>query len=190
MTDNPEMDRPDMPAGYGIVEGLEGTLPWAWAEARLADARNYWVATAGPDAVPHVAPVWGVWVHGAVWFGTDPDSAKGRNLVRDGRVVVHLESGDEAVILHGRAEFVAPVGLDGALRDALDEAYAAKYVDGETGEPLRLTDGPEGSVICRVAPRRVLGWLEQDFLRSRTRWRFSGRHRAALAGLKERSKPA
>lgn len=173
MTSDPAVDRPDMPAGYGPVEGLDGTLPWEWAESRLLDARNYWVATAGPNGAPHVAPVWGVWVHGAVWFGTDPDSTKGRNLARDGRVVVHLESGNEAVIVRGRAEAVAPGDLDRALLEALDGAYAAKYVDGETGEPFRLSDGPEGSLVYRVAPAAVLGWLERDFVRSRTRWRFA-----------------
>lgn len=161
-----------MPAAYGPVEGLDGTLPWTWAESRLVDARNYWVATVGPGGAPHVAPVWGIWVDGAVWFGTDPASAKARNLDRDGRVVVNLESGEEAVIVHGDADSLPLGDLDPTLRDALDDAYAAKYVDVETGEPMRLSDAPEGSLIYRVTPRHVLGWLEQDFPRSRTRWRF------------------
>jgi PPOX class probable F420-dependent enzyme len=172
MPSEPVVDRPDMPPGYGPAEGVEGTLPWPWAERQLSDARNYWVATTGSDGAPHIVPVWGVWFDGALWFSTDPASTKGRNLGRDDRVVVHLESGDEVVIVHGRAATV-PIGdLDRATLVAVDEAYAAKYVDPETGDPIRLTGGPEGSVVHRVAPRRVLAWLERDFLRSRTRWRF------------------
>jgi hypothetical protein len=171
-TQEPTTDRPDMPAGYGPVEGLEGALPWEWAERRLVDARNYWVATTAQDGAPHVAPVWGVWVRDMLWFGTDPASAKGRNLDRDDRVVVHLESGDEVVIVHGRAEAVRFHDLDEATAGAVDDAYAAKYVDVETGQPLRLSDGPDGAIVHRVVPRRLLGWLEHDFLRTRTRWRF------------------
>ena len=174
MTNEPVVDRPTMPEGYGPAEGLDGALPWSWVVERLVPARNYWVATTGADGVPQLAPVWGVWVQDAVWFGTDPSSAKGRNLARDPRAVVHLESGDEVVIVRGRAERKALADLDRSLLEALDEAYAAKYVDAESGESFRLTTGPEGSSVYRVAPRTVLGWLESDFLRSRTRWRFPG----------------
>jgi hypothetical protein len=172
MTGAMAVDRPDMPAGYGLTDDLDGVLPWAWAERRLVESRNYWVATAGPDGAPHVAPVWGVWVDGALWFGTEPTSAKGRNLARDDRLVVHLESGEEVVIVHGRVTTVALDQLDPAIARAVDDAYAAKYVDPETDRPMRLSDSPEGSRFYRVAPGRCLGWLEHDFLRSRTRWRF------------------
>lgn len=172
MTSMPAVDRPEMPEGYGPGEGLDGTLPWTWAEQRLVAAHNYWVATSGPAGAPHVVPAWGVWVRRAFWFGSDPGAAKARNLTREPRVAVHLESGDEVVIVHGRAAVVPIDHLDRDLATALDEAYTAKYVDQETGEPLSLTDGPEGSAVYRVVPERVLGWLERDFLRSRTRWRF------------------
>lgn len=111
----------------------------------------------------------GVWVADAIWFGTDPVSAKGRNLARDERVVVHLESGDEAVIIHGDAAICAFPDQDPTLVEAVDAAYSAKYVDVETGEPLTLSGGPEGGAAFRVTPRRVLAWLEDDFVRSRTR---------------------
>jgi hypothetical protein len=77
MTTNVTVDRPDMPAEYGPVDGLDGTLLWSWADQRLVDARNYWVATASVEGIPHVAPVWGVWSHGTLWFGTDPSPPRG-----------------------------------------------------------------------------------------------------------------
>jgi nitroimidazol reductase NimA-like FMN-containing flavoprotein (pyridoxamine 5'-phosphate oxidase superfamily) len=76
-------------------------LPWGWAEERLASSRNYWIATARAGGSPHAMPVWGVWIDDAVVFGTSARSRKGRNLTRDPRVVVHLESGDEVVVLEG-----------------------------------------------------------------------------------------
>lgn len=169
--ETPIVDRPDMPEDYGPQEDLEGVLAWSWADERLSEARTYWVATTTEAAAPHVAPVWGTWVDGALWFGTSPASAKGRHLDRDPRVVVNLDSGEEVVIVHGAAERVLVAELDVDLRARIDEGYAGKYVDQETGEPLPLTQGPAGS-IYRITPSKVLGWLEHDFLLSRTRWRF------------------
>ena len=58
----PRSGRPHMP-GYGILgpDGGTGLLPWSWAEERLRDSRNYWLATVRPDGRPHVMPVWAVW---------------------------------------------------------------------------------------------------------------------------------
>jgi nitroimidazol reductase NimA-like FMN-containing flavoprotein (pyridoxamine 5'-phosphate oxidase superfamily) len=169
----PRVDRPDMPAGYGPTEGLDATLPWSWAEERLVRSRSYWIATSAADGAPHVAPVWGVWVNDRLWFGTDPTSAKGRHLAREPRVAVNLESGDEVVIVYGRAAAVPVADLGAAQARTIDDAYAAKYVDPASGQAVHLIEGPpEGSVVYRVVPRRVLGWHEHDFLRSRTRWTF------------------
>lgn len=172
MNEQVVVDRPDMPAGYGPAEPSEGMLSWPWVTERLARSRSYWVATTGPDGAPHVAPVWGVWVSDAIWFGADRVSAKGRNLARDGRVVVHLESGDETVIIHGDAVICAFTDEDPALVEAIDAAYSAKYVDVETDEPLTFSGGPDGGAAFRVTTRRVLAWREDDFVRSRTRWTF------------------
>jgi hypothetical protein len=169
----PRVDRPDMPVSYGPAEGSQGTLPWSWAEERLLRSRSYWIATSARSGAPHVAPVWGVWVFDRLWFGTDPTSAKGRHLARDPRVAVNLESGDEVVIVHGRATPIPVVDLEPAAARTIDEAYVTKYVDPASGDPVHLLDGPpEGSVVYRVVPHRVLGWHEHDFLRSRTRWTF------------------
>ena len=64
--------------GYGISPGPNGLLPWSWAQARLRDARNYWVASTGPDGAPHLAAVWAVWFDGAVVFSTGGRSRKAR----------------------------------------------------------------------------------------------------------------
>ena len=128
-------------------------LPWSWAEERLAASRNYWVVTSGEDG-PAAAPVWGVWADGAVYFGTSPRSRKGRNIERDPQVVIHLESGDEVVILHGEVE------LDEVDEPILD-AYEAKY-----------DHRPPTKTLYRLRPARVLAWREVDFPTSATRFDF------------------
>ena len=92
--------RPYAP-GYGIPSDPAGMLSWDRVEGHLTEARNYWVATVRPDGRPHVTPVWGLWVGEAFYFGAEPGSRKARNLVENPNVVVHLESGDDVVIVEG-----------------------------------------------------------------------------------------
>ncbi len=152
-------DRPHMP-GYGLQPPTEkdGLLPWTFVSQRMAQAWNYWVATASPAGIPHAVPVWGIWVDERFYFSTGQTSRKGRNLAANPRVVVHLESGDEAVILHGRVEEVPP----GELFSRLDETYYQKY-------DVHLTDeSPVYGVVVTLA----MAWQEREFPTSATRWRF------------------
>jgi pyridoxine/pyridoxamine 5'-phosphate oxidase len=146
--------RPEFEPGYGISAEEEGMLDWSWADERLAASRNYWIVTADADGEPAAAPVWGVWADGAVYFGTNPNSRKGRNIARDPRIVVHLESGDEVVILHGEAEIVE-------VDDSVLDAYGTKY-----------GYRPPGSRLFRLRPRRALAWLEADYSKTATRFDF------------------
>ena len=156
MGELPRPDRPEMPASYGVGDPRYGFEPieWAWVEERMASARNYWVATVRSDGRLHSAPVWGLWTDGAFHFFTDPESLKARTIARDGRAVVHLESGDEVVILEGIME-ACP-----ASREVV-EAYGSKY-------GISLGDDPGG--MFRLKLTKALSWLESDFPRTATRW--------------------
>jgi PPOX class probable F420-dependent enzyme len=162
----PKATRPGM-RNYGVSETEEGMLSWEWISGRMSESRNYWISTTRPDGRPHAAPVWGVWVDETLYFGTEPSSRKARNLAHNPNVAVHLESGDEAVILEGVAEELAAPGS--SLSERIIEAYAAKYVDPETGEAFR-PDSAAGMLAVR--PRVVFAWLERDFPRTATRWVF------------------
>jgi Pyridoxamine 5'-phosphate oxidase len=146
----PTARRPSFP-GYGVPDDPSGMLPWAWADERLAASRNYWVATVGP----HASPVWGLWRGGELLFSCGARSRKARDLARDPRLVVHLESGDEVVIVEGVAEPTAATEGD-------VEEYERKY-------DFRPEPG-EGWYVVR--PGRVLAWREADYQRSVTRFDF------------------
>jgi hypothetical protein len=88
-------------------------------------------------------------------------------------VIVHLESADEAVIVHGRPRVDVAADLDPDVLAEVDDAYAGKYVDPMTGTPVRLVGQGPDALVYRVVPDRVLGWLEHDFPRTRTRWRIT-----------------
>ena len=148
--------RPGFAPDYGISADEEGRLPWEWADARLGAAHNYWIATGG-SAGPNAAPVWGLWLGDVFVFSTNPTSRKGRDLAADPRIVVHLESGDEVVILQGSAEPLEP-----ALHDRVRDEYEQKY-------GMRL-DPDEGWFQLR--PSRGQAWRESDYPTSATRYDF------------------
>src|SRR5204862_540824 len=139
-----------MPAGYGIAQTDKGLLTWDWVTSQIEKARNYWICTTRPDGRPHAAPVWGLWLDDAVWFSTGRASRKARNLARDPSLVVHLESGDDTVILEGEAEEVSdPAALERFV-DAYDEKYAFRP---DPGEPANVT--------YSLRPRMAQTWREQ-----------------------------
>jgi len=92
------------------------------------------------------------------FFSTAENSRKGRNLAANPQLVLHLESGDEAVILEGVVEAVP----EGSEFDFLDKTYFAKY-----GVSL-TTQNP----VYRLLVRKAFAWRERDFPTSATRWCF------------------
>ncbi len=159
----PKTGRPDMPRSYGLKGPRSGSglMPWSQASVQLAQARNYWVCTVRADGRPHAMPVWGVWLEDQLFFSTSRASQKGRNLARDPRVVVHLESGDEVVILEGMAEEV----MDEGQLTRFAEAYDAKY-------HFRPDIQDQENVTYAVRAQAAFGWLEKDFPGGATRWKF------------------
>jgi nitroimidazol reductase NimA-like FMN-containing flavoprotein (pyridoxamine 5'-phosphate oxidase superfamily) len=159
----PGADRPAMPQSYGLQSptGGSGLMSWERVREQLVRARNYWIGTTRPDGRPHVMPVWGLWLDEQVWFSTARLSRKGRNLSHAPDVVVHLESGDDVVILEGTAQEVT----DPARLSQFAEAYLAKYdLRPDVVDPLNLT--------YAVQVHTAFAWLESDFPGGATRWQF------------------
>lgn len=141
-----------LPQGYGTSERL---LPWSYARQRLEQAQNYWLCTASPSAVPHAAPLWGVWLGEQLIFDGHPATRWGSNILANPHVSVHLESGVEVVIVEGTVEDVAEPGSAWYGRAAA--AFKAKY----------NYDLPDHGFFV-LHPRMVLAWTE--FPKDATRW--------------------
>jgi len=154
----PERSRPHTP-GYGIPETEEGMLPWSHVVDRLPGPRNYWVSTTRPDGRPHATPVWGVWVDDKLYFGGGPDTRRSRNLDLNPAVVVHLESGDDVVIIEGVTEKYTEQNAEPALLTRIDDAYEAKY------------NMRHGTPVWAVRPKVVFAWT--TYPTTVTRWKFS-----------------
>jgi nitroimidazol reductase NimA-like FMN-containing flavoprotein (pyridoxamine 5'-phosphate oxidase superfamily) len=152
----PKRSRPHI-KDYGIPEDDAGMLEWSFVTERMKSALNYWVCTVFPDARPHVVAVWGAWIDDRLYFGGGPDTRWARNLRANPQVAVHLESGHEAVIFEGTAEFVTIT--DAVLQKQLDETYKSKY-DLES----------HGNTYWILKPRKAFAWKE--FPTTPTRWIF------------------
>ncbi|MCC6612358.1 MAG: pyridoxamine 5'-phosphate oxidase family protein [Anaerolineae bacterium] len=161
MTPNPHPSRPGM-KNYGISTEPDGLMAWDWAVDQLTRSRNYWISTAGADGNPHAAPVWAIWMDGMLVFGTGEGTRKERNFRHNANVVVHLESGDDVVILEGRVEVMRDVSIVERFGKLYEAKYGLNPVD----------DSPEGSTFWGFRPRTGLTWLEHDFPKTATRWTF------------------
>jgi hypothetical protein len=156
----PQAIRPKMD-GYGVPQTDKGMLPWGWARERFERSHNYWLVTVRPDGVPHVMPVWGVWLDGAWYFSTSSTSLKSRNLASNSKCVVCNDDAQEAVIMEGVAQRLNDADI---AKQAFAD-YQSKY-----GWELDPKRGP----VWKVTPRVVFAMPEKQFPEGVTKWVFEG----------------
>lgn len=147
----PTADRPHVP-GYGIPESTDGILPWAWASERLGRALVYWLATASSEAAPHMIPIWGAWVDGR-WYVEGGPTRWQRNLHANPQLAIHVEFGEEVVIVEGTArEIVAPAA---GLADRIVAGYA-KYIEAKDyrADPANWSQGG----LWELRPVKAFAW--------------------------------
>ncbi|MHB1874566.1 MAG: pyridoxamine 5'-phosphate oxidase family protein [Streptosporangiaceae bacterium] len=144
---------------------MNSELDWPEVAARLAPARNYWLATASADGAPHTAPVWGAVLVGALHMFTARSTVKARNIAANPRVAVHLADPADVLIVHGVA---TDLGLPAQVPAVL-AALEAKYHDPADRVYLPSAD-PFYDVIYAIRPRSAMTWRLDDFTGSQRRW--------------------
>jgi len=160
------------PVSEDAISAYEDTvIPWADAQAALADARTFWLSTQRPSGAPHVRPHFAVWVDGTLYFTANLDSRKARNLARDPRCTIATQNIDLDLVVEGSAAQVA----DDATLQRVADAYIAKYewpvtVTGGAftatfGAP---TAGPPPYHVVAATPATIYAFGNG----SATRWRF------------------
>ncbi|HEV7492249.1 pyridoxamine 5'-phosphate oxidase family protein [Baekduia sp.] len=119
---------------------------------KLQGMRLLTLATVTADGRPITGPVDGVFLHGALHFGSAPDSLRFRHIAKRPQVsATHLPGEELAVTVHGRAtpvDIQAPEGAD--LRRALLDIYVPRY--GAEWEHEFLDSGP---VYARIDAERM-----------------------------------
>lgn len=167
MTQVTAVERPLTPDGYGVPDGVEGTLAWSEVEDRLVAARHYWLASVRPDGRPHVVPRWGVWLDGRFWYDGAPTTVHARNVAVHPPCALHLESGTEAVVVEGVSHPTrAPAdGLGARLSAAFAKYHELGYEPG-----AEAWAGEDGGGLRVLTPHTALAWF--SFPTDATRFRF------------------
>ncbi|HEY0575745.1 MAG TPA: PPOX class F420-dependent oxidoreductase [Pseudonocardia sp.] len=107
------------------------------------------------DGRPLVAPIWFVVEDGQVVFNTARDSAKGRALARDPRVVMCVD------LERPPYGFVQIQGLATTSED-MDELVSAatqiggRYMGAEQAEEFGKRNGVPGELVVRIMPTKVI----------------------------------
>jgi hypothetical protein len=132
-------------------------------EQRLAEAKNYWLCSVYPDGRPHVIPRWAVYVDGKIYYDGSPETRHARNIAQNPRVALHLESGDQALIVEGTAGEAGKPSTELAVEIAA--AYCAKYT--QFGYCPKPDQWDEGGLFV-FTPQKVLTWT--NFVEDPTRF--------------------
>jgi hypothetical protein len=126
----------------------------------LGSARTCRLASVGPSG-PHVTPLWFVWHEGSLWTQSLTRSQRWTDLMRDPRVAVVVDDGEEylelrGVELRGVVSTVGEIPRTGAEDipelTTIEAAFARKYLGG--GE-----FGYDGRhAWLRLDPEKVVSW--------------------------------
>lgn len=160
---SPKITRPKLPKGY--VDKPASFLAWDWVTAKLTQAKNYWLCSVRPNGRPHVVPRWGAFIDGNFYYDGSPETRHARNIVENPHISLHLESGNEAIILEGTA---TPVGKPSPeLGKQLSQAYRKKYKDdGYAPKPNQWDKGG----LYVFTPRQCIAW--SNFTQDPTKFLF------------------
>jgi len=118
-----------------------------------------------PSGAPHVAPVWGLVINQVLYLYSERSTVKARNLASDRRVVVHLESADDVVIVRGTAE---DLGTPAQVPEVV-AGLSAKYNSEEERQYLPDAD-PDFDVVYAIRPQSAMLWRLLDYEGSQRRW--------------------
>ena len=129
--------------------------------AFLDEERTVICATNGREGWPHLMPLWYIVRDGRLWSWTYAKSQKTRNLERDPRATLQVETGVTYDQLRGvMFECDVTVHRETEHVIALGEELFARYTGGEIGDDVR-------AMVAQQAPKRVgLEFVE----RARVTW--------------------
>lgn len=127
------------------------------AERRLGEEEIAWLTTVRQDGQPQSGPVWFLWDEGAFLIYSQPGRQKLRNIARNPRVELNLNSNP-----HG-GDVVRVEGTAAVVEDAPPASEVPDYVEKYRGAMARIGFDPEGfaeafAVPLIVTPTRWQVW--------------------------------
>jgi nitroimidazol reductase NimA-like FMN-containing flavoprotein (pyridoxamine 5'-phosphate oxidase superfamily) len=148
---------------------------WAQGRRDLEEAELYWVSTVRPDGRPHVTPLIGIWLDGALYFCTGAHERKAKNLGENPRCI--LTTGSNTLdgldlVVEGEAATVSDAAELQAVADTYESKYGARLTEPDgtwfgLGDAMRNAE----TVVYRVAPTTAYGFAKGKAF-GQTRWAF------------------
>jgi hypothetical protein len=128
-------------------------------DAFLRTARTCRVGTVGATGSPHVSALWFVWDGEALWLNTLVKSQRWTNLLRDPRVSVLIDAGEDYMELRG-VELLGEVEQVGSAPRVAGPAPELEVPERLFGEKYNNgTFVPDGShAWLRLRPSKVVSW--------------------------------
>ena len=161
-------------AGFSSPGAVATT--WATGSLTLEKAEIYWVSSVRPDGRPHVTPLLGVWLDGAMYFCTGDQERKARNLELNPQCILttganNLDGLD--VVVEGTVAKVSDKTELQSVAGAYESKYGSHFTSPE-GTWFGLGDAIRQSevLLYRLTPARALGFAKGETF-SQTRWEFS-----------------
>jgi Pyridoxamine 5'-phosphate oxidase len=155
-------------------------LPWSAVAERLDSATTSGqdvftiLGTVTPDGRPHAAPVGAMWIDGAWYVVSGPDTRKARNLAHNPACTLTARLAGVDVVFEGQAhrvnepnelECVAEVYRRGGWpAEVAGDAFMAPYT--------APSGGPPPWNLYRIACERVFGVGSAPPVNGATKWTF------------------
>jgi len=140
----------------------DDSVSWPEVVARLAQRAATGCA---PPCLPRPAPIWGVVTDHTLDLYSERRTVKARNLAADPRVVVHLESAEDVVIVRGTAK---DLGTPAQVSEVV-MALSAKYALEADRQCLPDAD-PDFDIVYAVRPQSAIIRRLADYEGSQRRW--------------------
>lgn len=151
--------------------------PTEWTRGRedLQSAEIYWLTTVRPEGRPHVTPLLGIWLDGALYFCTGSNERKAKNLAANPFCILttgcnRLDGLD--LVVEGEATKVSDLAELATVADTFESKYGSHFTAPEgnwfgLGDTIRR----DGVVVFRVTPSTAFGF-GKGTSSSQTRWKF------------------
>ena len=147
----PNVSRPILPKGY--ADNPASYVDWNWVVEQLTESKNYWLSSVRPNGRPHVVPRWGVFIDNKFFYDGSPETRHAQNIIKNPNVSLHLESGEQVVMMEGVSKPAEKPTLEFAKQ--LAQAIGDKY--GEDGYSPKPDQWNEGGLYV-FTPRQCIAW--------------------------------
>jgi hypothetical protein len=160
----------ELDARYG-EDGVQAT-PWPTVEQALGRAELYWLTSVRASGGPHMTPLIGVYVDGALHFCTGGEEQKARNIAANPEILMSTGNNTLHAGLDIAVEGTAtPVTADDRLRalaTAWEDKYGAEW-HFDVADGAFAHSGGRAEVF-RVEPHRAYAFGKDPY--SHSRYRF------------------